>query len=285
MMHQVKVQPAPILAADVKCFWMLEEEAEVYNRDEIFPDSYTELIINVGAPALLETDGGQMVELPRAYINPLQTRPLRIHAQGFCQVIAMRLYPWAVRPLLNVEAAPGDTHIIGLDNTWQRLADSLALTVRHSGYEEAINCLQEYVCDIAYRRHHDVTPIRAAGHLLRTSFGQLRMGQLAAQCNLSPSQFERRFKQFTAVSPKTYARLVRFEAVRNTILIDPWRRPMALAHDYGYSDQAHFIRDFKTFAECTPGEFAAYSKLHYDEHDVKRWLAEANVLNVFPLIA
>jgi AraC-like DNA-binding protein len=254
----------------VNCFWALEQDQESYNREEFVPDSYTEVVINVGAPLMLETEGG-LLKLPRAFVNPIQTKTLRFRTSGFCQVISMKLYPWAVKPILNVDADPSTVHVIGLDAEWQRFADDLTQIVAHRGYVEAIDHYQEYVCEIAYRHKHDVMPIRAAGHLLRRAQGQIRMTDLAAQSYLSSSQFERRFKHYTAVSPKTYARIVRFEGIRNALIMNPASRLIDLANDYGYSDQAHLIREFKSFTGSTPRDFAATASTHFDPHQDEYW--------------
>lgn len=256
MLHQPNIAPLPMLAADVKCFWVREDDQESYNSEETLPDSYIEVVINVGAPLMLETECGR-IELPRAFVNPIQNKPLRFRSAGFCQFVSMKLYPWAVKPILNIDADPSSVHVIGLDAEWQRFAADLTHIVAHRGYEEAIDCYQEYVCDMAYRQKHDVMRIRTAGHLLRRSQGQIRMTDLAARSYLSSSQFERQFKHYTAVSPKTYARIVRFESVRTALVINPSSRLADLANDYGYSDQAHLIREFKSFACFTPGDFAA----------------------------
>ena len=39
-------------------------------------------------------------------------------------------------------------------------------------------------------------------------------------------------------------------------MFDPDQSLTALAPEHGYTDQAHFIRDFKDFADRTPGDFA-----------------------------
>jgi AraC-like DNA-binding protein len=259
-----------MLAADVNCFWALEQDQESYNRQEFIPDSYTEVVINVGAPLLLETERG-LLELPRAFVNPIQNKPLRFRVAGFSQAISMKLYPWAVKPILNIEADPSTVHVIGLDAEWQRFADNLVQIVAHRGYDEAIDHYQQYVCEIAYRHKHNVMPIRTAGHLLRRASGQIRMTDLAAQSYLSSSQFERQFKHYTAVSPKTYARLVRFENVRAALILNPASRLADLANDYGYSDQAHLIREFKSFADCTPRDFAAMASSSLELPKYSAW--------------
>ena len=270
MLNQPIYAPVPMLAADVNCFWALEQDQKSYNREVNLPDAYIEVIINVGAPLLLESEHG-MFELPRAFVNPLQNKPLRIRAVGLCQMISMQLYPWAVKPILNIEANPSSVHVIGLDAGWQRFADDLTRIVAHQGYGEAIDCYQEYVCNTAYRHKHDLMPIRTAGHLLQHSHGQIRMADLAAQSHLSSSQFERQFKHYTAISPKAYARIVRFGSLQSALLVNPFAPLADLADVYGYSDHAHLIREFKSFADCTPRDFAATAPAFFELRQNEDW--------------
>jgi len=270
MRHQPIYAPVPMLAADVNCFWALEQDPESYNREVYLPDAYVEVIINVGAPLVLESEHGTL-ELPRAFVNPLQYKPLRIRAAGFCQMLSMQLYPWAVKPILNIKPDPSTVHVIGLDADWQRFAEYLTQVVAHRGYEEAIDCYQEFVCKIAYQHKHDITLIRTAGHLLHGSHGQIRMADLAAQLHLSFSQFERQFKHYTAVSPKAYARIVRFGSLQAALLVNPFTPLAELADAYGYSDQAHLIREFKAFAQCTPRDFAASAPAFFDLRQHEDW--------------
>src|SRR4029079_17871021 len=107
--------------AESSALWTVEKGRESHNREVYLPDAYIEVIINVGAPLVLESEHG-MLELPRAFVNPLQNKPLRIRAAGFCQMISMQLYPWAVKPILNIDAYPSTVHVIGLDAVWQRFA-------------------------------------------------------------------------------------------------------------------------------------------------------------------
>lgn len=259
-----------MLAADVNCFWALEQDQDSYNREVYLPDAYVEVIINVGTPLVVESDTG-LIELPRAFVNPLQQKPLRIRATGLCKLISMQVFPWAVTPILNIDAAPSTVHVIGLDATWQRFAADLRRIVVSRGYDDAVACYQDFVCATAYRHKHDLTLLRAAGRVLQHAHGHIRMADLAAQTYLSSSQFERQFKRYKGLSPKAYARIVRFGSLHAALLVNPFVPLTELADVYGFSDPAHLIREFKSFAHCTPRDFAATAPTFLERRQHEAW--------------
>jgi AraC-like DNA-binding protein len=53
------------------------------------------------------------------------------------------------------------------------------------------------------------------------------------------------------------ARRLRFEQARDHLCRDPPADLAALAYDCGYTDQAHFGREFKRFSNRTPRQFIA----------------------------
>lgn len=74
---------------------------------------------------------------------------------------------------------------------------------------------------------------------------------------ISIRQLRRLFKQYVGHSPKTFAKIVRFQHLlklnNNSHLYNS-----KLFYDLGYHDQAHFIKEFKTLFGSTPTE--AFSK-------------------------
>jgi AraC-like DNA-binding protein len=249
-----RFETTPLLRHEVKFFWTMEQSQDEYNRYPIGPDSFVELILNCGAPLGIELENGARVEMPRAMVNGLQMKPLRLYATGDAQFVAVRLYAWAVRSFINLPATC-NLPIVPLDARWQNFAQTFAAVVRHNGYQEAIDCLQQFILD-QRRPHPDALPIYSAGESLYSVDGQLEISELVARSYLSPRQFERRFKYFTGVTPKIYARLIRFDAVRTSLFNNPYHSIAALAQDFGFTDQAHLIHEFKAFTTRTPGEFA-----------------------------
>jgi AraC-like DNA-binding protein len=250
--------PQPSLLQDVKCFWTLEATQAHYNRREILPDSYVELIFNGGAPLVWEKPNGTTIALPHIFLKSLENKPLRFKVTGSCcQIIGMRLYPWTIADMITTIQPQNETPIIGLNHRWNALAHLLNYTLRHNGYEAAIDTLHQFVTDnYQYQRPtFEKTSIQKASQLLYATHGQMKIEELAIRSHLSPRQFERRFKRLIGRTPKTFARLVRFEAVRDTLYQNPARPMTDLAYQFGYTDQSHFIHDFKAFAGYTPSEY------------------------------
>jgi AraC-type DNA-binding domain-containing proteins len=91
-----------------------------------------------------------------------------------------------------------------------------------------------------------------ASSLLITACGQIRVDDLVSRTALSASQFQRRFTRQVGMTPKRYARLVRFNRALVARRNGPERSWTGILHELGYFDQAHFIREFRMFAGISP---------------------------------
>ena len=87
-------------------------------------------------------------------------------------------------------------------------------------------------------------------HVLHSP-GIASVEQLAYHFNLSPRQFNRKFKEYAGFSPKLYMRLSRLSrAIKGHKTDKPLTR---IAYECGYYDQSHFIHDVKAFTGYHPG--------------------------------
>lgn len=101
-------------------------------------------------------------------------------------------------------------------------------------------------------------PIDEVGRLaavLQRSGGRLRIDALARRAMLSDRQFARRFETQVGLTPKLFARMVRFNAVLSAKADAPRTSWTELIHHAGYADQSHFVRDCQALAGSAPREF------------------------------
>jgi AraC-like DNA-binding protein len=82
--------------------------------------------------------------------------------------------------------------------------------------------------------------------------GITRVEELATSFGLTPRTLERRFSEAFGISPKRYARIVRFQAALDLKARFPTATWTTVAHRLGYHDQMHLIHDFRAFTGETP---------------------------------
>ncbi|BCB88905.1 helix-turn-helix domain-containing protein [Phytohabitans suffuscus] len=86
-------------------------------------------------------------------------------------------------------------------------------------------------------------------HLLG-AHGGVVIGELAAELGWSRRHLAATFRREIGLTPKTAARVLRFERAFSTVAPGGWAEVAAAC---GYYDQAHLIRDFREFTGATPG--------------------------------
>ena len=99
------------------------------------------------------------------------------------------------------------------------------------------------------------TAVDHAASLLAAEHGSHDIGTLARQAGLSPRHLHRRFVDQVGVAPKLYSRLCRISGVIQARNANPSRTMTDLAYDFGYADQAHLTREFRTLSGRNPVDF------------------------------
>lgn len=95
-------------------------------------------------------------------------------------------------------------------------------------------------------------PCDYALQILFRTHGIMTMDKTASLSCLSLRQFERKCKERIGMSPKLYARILKFSKAYRMHEAFPHLSWTCIAYEAGYYDQMHMIRDFRVFAGVNP---------------------------------
>ncbi|MDW3193147.1 MAG: helix-turn-helix domain-containing protein [Cytophagales bacterium] len=92
----------------------------------------------------------------------------------------------------------------------------------------------------------------SAMHVILQSGGRIPLSQL--DVGVSERQLRRLFEYYFGESPKTFARIIRFQHILGAKPSLESLKNNKIFYDGGYYDQAHFIKEFKAFYGVTPNK-------------------------------
>jgi AraC-like DNA-binding protein len=118
--------------------------------------------------------------------------------------------------------------------------------------EETIKHIDNYLTNNLHPLYFPDKQILRAIDLINFTKGQLSPAKVASDVCLCPRHFERKFKLAVGVSPKTYAKIIRFKHTLQYLRNYPHQDLASVAIQCGYYDHTHLIKDFKIFSGNTP---------------------------------
>jgi AraC-like DNA-binding protein len=120
-----------------------------------------------------------------------------------------------------------------------------------SSFSDRVRIADQYLC----ARRPALDCMGAVAHSasqVLLSAGCVRVSDLADAAGLGIRQFERRFRHEIGITPKLYARIVRFEAALRHKATAPSMQWTDIAQDLGYHDQMHMVHDFNRLSGGSP---------------------------------
>ncbi|NSL85548.1 AraC family transcriptional regulator [Chitinophaga sp. Mgbs1] len=252
MYHQ-EFPPPEALRDTIRCFWYNSRDFGEQPSDfEVMPDGYAEIIFHFGNPCYIAVNG-QPQSLPPLFMMGLLNQPVILTTSGRFEIIAVRCYPWTVFDLLGLTSGNDSVRI--LEHPVAGLYPVLNTLVAAGKIAEAITHVQEYFLQARSQVAMDSMLFRA-GVAMRKANGAMPVSEVAAAAHATMRTLERRFRKSSGYTVKDVSGLMRFEQVRNHLWLHPDTRLAGLAHELGYTDQAHLSREFKRYSGTTPAAFA-----------------------------
>lgn len=98
---------------------------------------------------------------------------------------------------------------------------------------------------------------------LSTMERDFSVDKLVNEVGVSYRSLNRFFRRGIGVTPKEYLKIIRFDRVAQYMSLFPNYHWSDIVDQFGYYDQAHFIREFKQMLGQTPSEWMRISKGHF----------------------
>jgi AraC-like DNA-binding protein len=209
--------------------------------------------IYLGEPFRVRIDGRPLQAAPETVIvGPQASRRIQLYLLGEVHVFNILLQP------------AGLNRLVGIDMRClinEGVAARDVLSKSGSALGDAVRSAPDFLSRVAAAERwfghmlEQAAPEDGIDHvsrLLLKTRGNARIDALVERSGLSARQFQRRFTAQVGLSPKLYARTVRFGAALAAHRDAPTKSWTEIAHEAGYFDQAHFTRECHALAGLAP---------------------------------
>jgi AraC-like DNA-binding protein len=182
------------------------------------------------------------------------TRPVTVRLAPGSVTIGVRFLPGAAPPIVGVNAAELRDQDVAVAEVWGRAGATVAARVAEAtDWSTGLGLLTGAVSD----RLDDAPALDPVGTGLAARLAEppgQPLRRLADDMALSERQFRRRVEDAVGYSPRTLARIVRFQRFLRAARSSPGRRVdlAGLAAATGYADQAHLTRESRRLGGLPP---------------------------------
>jgi AraC-like DNA-binding protein len=219
-----------------------------------WPTARIPLIVHLGAPYAVTGADGATAAPACGFVAGLHQGPARtVTPAGGTACLQLDLAPVAAHRLLGVPMAELADRVVGLEELLGRDARELQERLGDAAsWEARFALLDAFLLRRLADAERGPSSVAWAWHALRRSGGRLPIRALADELGCSHRHLIAGFRREVGLPPKAVARIVRFERALHAARASARPDWAAIAHDCGYADQSHLVREVRALAGTTP---------------------------------
>ncbi|AKF05245.1 Transcriptional regulator, AraC family protein [Sandaracinus amylolyticus] len=256
-MRFVARKPSPALAPYVARLWCYESGALTHTRERIVPTGGMQLLVNLHEDELRWWDGAGLDRAHRMHgagMQGIYDRPFAIDTIEQRAIAGVSFAPGGAWAFCGVPASALARDHVPLDALWAR--DGATLRERLLEAYARGEVLRELERVLLARLSIDRLGRDLDVHgAVRALHDGMTVRALTDALGSSEKRFVRAFVARVGVTPKRYARVLRFQRVLARVAElerVEWAR---IAAECGYYDQSHLVHEFRELSGLTPSAY------------------------------
>lgn len=248
----------------VKVIWAMESEECSAPPMRILPDSCVELVIHFNDPYKTTFSNNETAIQPQSFVVAQMNNFIEIQPNGKTGMISVRFSAQGAYHFFGMPMKEIANGVVDLKLIWNNLAKEIEeRIVSCDDTNQRSEIIQHYLLIQLAKNGKVDTTLDHSLSLIYSTQGQIRVGEIATKLGMSNRQLVRKFGNSIGLSPKEFARIIKFIGSLNYLKASRGDNLAEVAHTCGYYDQAHFIHDFKEYSGLTPLQFLTLDNVFY----------------------
>lgn len=254
-------RPRERLAAHVDCIWALERDALPHSRERMVATGSADIVVPLLQESIIRhpDEAGPAMHFRGAIVQGAHDRYAVRGTGGASSVAGVHFKPGGAAAFFGGALREIRNRAELLEDLWGREVCTMRERLQAATTLQArVLLLEAWLLsrlDAAAGVHAAVTFALDAFALdPNTSIDSVRQST-----GLGAARFIRHFEDAVGLTPKRYARVLRFNALLPRLVRQGPRDWADVAAQAGYFDQSHLVHEFKRLAGVTPGGYAPVS--------------------------
>jgi len=247
-------QPSEALKQYVVSYWSLVSDGKGNEQSELqrcFPAGTIEWIVTVRGRNMKQVREEGLFDYPKSIFTGICDKAAEWYGYGAFELFGIRFTPEGAIRLFNTPLNEFQNSYLDSESfLGSKINPIISNLVEVESTRERILMAETFLYHQIKYKSLERNYFTEAMKIIRTH-DELNVSELSERVNICERQLQRTFKSNLGISPKSYYKVMRLYKAHQLGLMKK-ENYTNIAYHFGYSDPAHFTRDFKNYFGVPP---------------------------------
>lgn len=261
-MQYSEFRPQGILKNYIQCYFVCGSDTTIFTQDKVFASGHVEIMFNLGTSGFQQIRAGGLLKQPGIQLWGQTIQPFTFATGGRHEMLGIRFFPHTAAFFFEESIAEFNNQLIDFAEIGGKAALLLHSKLMETArLDRRIELVEEFLLfrlSLLERKLDKAALVNSIMRELTKDDFFENISAIASRYGVSSRYLQQVFLKYSGLSPHLFSKIARFQKSLHMV-VEKDIPLTTIAHECGYFDQSHFIKDFKFFTGSVPSRFSPES--------------------------